>query len=190
MCYYLIMNKILGYLIPILGGLLILTALVAYYYLTALPDFTQPLQKVSEDKIYLNSNDEKYADCYYTVKQNDDFSITTTTNRLYNSGVNNTTLEKLETKFRKMHTDQCDPIINDYESRFKQYKIDQLELAKTKLSKLDNLLGKQPTIEKEHSNIVYFYEMYEPKSLQWPTNSSAKMLYSTDDYQKYVEQNL
>jgi len=185
------MEKILNYLIPAAIVVLFVGGAGAYYYLTSVPASGLNLDiKVLEDDNYLATNQAKYADCHYTIGINADTSISTITNRFFNKGVSRQKLEVLESQFKDKYTQQCAPIIHDYEERYSQYQEHRKQAAESRLTKLDELLDVEAEVEHNPSSTFSLYEEYEPKSLQYPTNRNAKMLYTADDYAKYVEENL
>lgn len=183
------MSKILGYIFSVITGLVIIGALVGYFFISAKgsPQTTNP--KVLEDKKYLSENQEKYADCHYTVEIGD-FSIATVTNKYFNQGVSEEKLKLLETQFKSKYEQECELLLSEYRSRYSQYEINKRNAAKTELSQIEKWLGKKPETISEPSPISSLYQEYDPKSLQYPTNLSAKMLYSQQDYETFVIQNL
>jgi len=184
------MDKVFKYVIPTLGGALILAVIGGYVYATAIPAADNENKTVLADQEYLNENQQKYADCYYTTKSNPEFITSTVINQFYNQGAPKAGLSSLETKFLAKYTEQCAPTIADYESRFKQYKLDQTALAKAKQTELDKLMKKSPVVEKQRSDVISLYEKYDPKTLQYPTYDKGKMLYTADEFANYLNENL
>ncbi len=185
------MDKVFDYLFPAVGVSLLIVAIGGYYYLSATPSFANKAEStVSEDVSYLSSNEEKYADCYHTVKSNSDFSVATVTNRLYNQGVSKEKLELIESQFKVKYEKECTAVLKTYEDRYNLYVQHRKEAAEYRLSKLDKIMGKKAEVASRPSPIFSLYQEYEPKSLQYPTNTQAKMLYTASDYEIYVQQNL
>ena len=184
------MKNILDNVIGIGIALLILAAIGGYYYLSADSYSQEAFLAVAADQKYLENNQQKYADCYYTVKGNFELITPTVINRFYNQGAPKTELATLEKKFLSKYENQCKPVMSDYESKFNQYKSDQLALAKSRLTNLDKLTKKQPRVERQPSPILSIYEEYDPKSLQYPTNSNVSMLYDANDFTKYLNENI
>lgn len=184
------MDKILNFALPALGVSIILGVIGGYFYLTALPDVSQQTKVILDDQVYLKDNQQAYADCYYTTKSNSDFSIAQVTNKYFNSGVSKDRLVTLEAQFLEKYSEQCKPVITNYENRFIKYQENQKLLASARLTELDKLLKKKADIEKIPSDTVSFYQMYEPKSLQYPSYSVVKLLYTADDYVTFLNQNL
>lgn len=171
-------------------AILILAAIGGYYYLSADSYSQDAFLAVAADKKYLQNNQQKYADCYYTVKGNFELITPTVVNRFYNQGAPKAELTALEKKFLAKYEAQCKPIMSGYESKFSEYKSDQLALAKSRLTNFDKLTNKTPVVESQPSPILSLYEEYDPKSLQYPTNSSVNMLYSSNDFANYLNENL
>lgn len=184
------MKNILDNLVGIGIAILIVAAIGGYYYLSGNTFDQKTLLAVAADKKFLENNQQKYADCYYTVKGNFELITPTVVNRFYNQGAPKSELVSLEKTFLAKYEDQCKPVMSGYELRFTQYKSDQFALAKSRLTNLDKLMNKQPEVEKQPSPILPLYQQYDPKSLQYPTNSNVKMLYSADDFAKYLNENL
>ena len=185
------MNKVLDFIFPTLGIVLLLSVIGGYFYFTSLPASGTAINvQILDDKKYLSDNQQMYADCYYTTKSNADFNVATITNRLFNAGTSKEKLESLEASFKDKYVKQCEPVLTGYESRYDEYKEHKIDLAESRLTKLDKLLGKQSEVTKEPSDIFSLYEMHDPKTLQYPTYREAKLLYSSDEYEQYVEQNI
>lgn len=142
-----------------------------------------------EDKTYLSENQDKYADCHMTVEVGD-FSIATVTNKYFNRGVSQEKLESLEGQFKDQFKKDCEPLLKDYRSRYSQYEQHKKEAAETELSQLDKWLGREAEVISEPSPIFSLYQEYDPKSLQYPTNPKAKMLYTQEEYEAFVLQRL
>lgn len=183
------MSKLFNFLIPTLGVIVIVAAFMGYTQVTAKgsPQSTNP--KILEDKKYLSENQEKYADCQYTVEIGD-LSIATVTNKYFNQGVSKDKLEALGTQFKYKYKQECQPVLDEYRSRYSQYVQHKKEAAEAELSQLDKWLGKKPEVMTEPSPIFSLYQEYDPKSLQHPTNPNANMLYTLQDYEVFVEQNI
>jgi hypothetical protein len=111
-------------------------------------------------------------------------------NRFYNQGAPKDELIELEKKFSEKYNSQCEPVMSDYETKFKEYKSDQIDLSQSRLTNLDKLMKKPAKMEKQPSPIFSLYEEYDPKSLQYPTNSNVSMLYDADDFANYLNDNL
>lgn len=185
------MDKVFDYIFPAIGITALIAIIGGYFYLTSVP--ASGLEKsvqIKADEKYLSDNQQAYADCYYTTKSNSDFSVETVTNRLYNGGAPKENLEAIEDAFEDKYINRCDPIITGYEARYTEYQRHKKELAESRLTKLDKLLGKQAEAAKQPSDIFSLYEMHDPKTLQYPTYRDAKMLYSGDEYEQYARQNL
>lgn len=183
------MHKLLGFLFPAVAVIVIVGAMFGYVHVTAKGSPQLTNAKVLEDKQYLTDNQDKYADCHYTVEIGD-FSIATVTNKYFNQGVSTEKLESLETQFKDKYKRECEPLINEYRSRYSQYEQHKKEAAEAELSQLDKWLGKEAEVISEPSSIFGLYQEHNPKSLQHPTNPNAKMLYSQQDYETFVTQSL
>lgn len=183
------MEKLLGILIPVIGVALVLAALFGYTSITAVGGSQLTNRQLLDDTAYFLKNQEMYGDCHYTVEIGD-FSIATVTNKYYNQGASVEKLESLSAQFKDKFKKQCSAVLKEYRDRFAQYQEHKKEAAAAELSQLDIWLGKQPEIIRERSPVVSFYERFDPKSLQHPTNPEAKMLYSIEDYDKFVSENL
>lgn len=184
------MDKVFKYVIPTLGVALILAVIGGYEYMSAIPAAEKENQKVLADQEYLNDNQQKYADCYYTTKSNPEFITPTVINRFYNQGAPKDMLIALEPQFLAKYTEQCAPVLSSYESRFKQYDKDEATLAQAKLTEFDKLMKKTPVIEKQQSEVISLFEKYDPKTLQYPTYDKGKMLYTADEFADYLNANL
>jgi hypothetical protein len=184
------MNKVFDYIIPAVGVVLLLGLIGGYVYMTAIPAADKENQQVLSDQMYLNDNQQKYADCQYTTKSNSEFITPTVINHFYNQGAPKGKLSSLEAQFLAKYTGQCTPIISNYENRFKQYQKDEINLAQAKLTEFDKLTKKSPIVEKQQSDTISLYEKYDPKSLQYPTYDKTKMLYTADEFAAYLNQNL
>lgn len=184
------MDKIFDYVIPVFGVALVLSVIGGYIYITAIPAADKENQIVLSDQEYLNNNQQKYADCYYTTKLNPEFITSTVVNHFYNQGAPKDKLNTLEPQFLAIYTQRCEPIISGYESRFKQYDKDQVSLARAKLTEFDKLIKKTPVVEKQQSDIISLYEKFNPKTLQYPTYDKGKMLYTADEFANYLNANL
>ena len=158
--------------------------------MTAIPATDKENQVVLSDQEYLNDNQQKYADCYYTTKSNPEFITSGVVNQFYNQGAPKAKLITLEPQFLAKYIDQCAPIISSYENRFKQYDTDEAILAKAKQTELDKLMKKAPVVEKQQSDVISLYEKYNPKTLQYPTYDKGKMLYTADEFADYLNANL
>lgn len=183
------MNKFFSVVIPVLGVALIIAAMMGYTHITASGGSQLTNATVLEDKNYLSENQDKYADCHYTVELGD-FSIATVTNKYFNQGVNQATLETLEKQFKEKYENECRPLLDEYRARYTLYVQHKQEAAEAELSQLDKWLGSEAEVVSEPSPIFSLYPEYDPKSLQHPTNPDAKMLYTQQDYEKYVTDNL
>lgn len=183
------MEKLFNILIPTVGVVAIIAVFMGYTHITASGDSQLTNTVVLEDKKYLSENQNKYADCHYTVELGD-FSMATVTNKYFNQGVSKEKLEALETQFKDKYKQECQPLINEYRARYSQYGQHKKEAAEAELSQLDKWLGNEAEVVKEPSPIFSLYQEYDPKSLQHPTNPNAKMLYSQQDYESFVRQNL
>lgn len=183
------MNKLLNVLIPVVGVTLLIAAFMGYTHITASGGSQFNNEQVLEDKTYLSKNQEMYGNCQYTVEVGD-FSIATITNKYFNQGVSKEKLESLEAQFKAKYKNECEPILDGYRARYEEYKKHQQEAADAELSQLDKWLGKKSEIISARSPAISLYQEYDPKSLQYPTNPDVKMLYSQDDYDKFVSENL
>lgn len=184
------MDKIFEYVIPTFGVAIILAGIGGYVYMTAIPAADNENKILLADQEYLNDNQQKYADCYYTTKSNPEFITSGVVNQFYNQGAPKAKLTVLEPQFLAKYTDQCAPVINNYEARFKQYNKDELSLAKARLTEFEKLTKKNPVVEKQQSDVISIYEKYDPKTLQYPTYDKGKMLYTADDFATYLNENL
>lgn len=183
------MEKLFNFLIPTIGIVAIIAVFMGYSHVTAKgsPQTTNPT--ILEDKKYLSSNQEKYADCHYTLEIGD-FSIAIVTNKYFNQGISQEKLETLEAQFKDKYKQQCQPLLDEYRVRYSQYEKHKKDAAEAELSQFDKWLGKKAEVIKEPSPIFGLYQEYDPKSLQHPTNPDAKMLYTQQDYESFVKQNL
>lgn len=183
------MNKLFNILIPVVGVTLLIAAFMGYTHVTATGGSQLTNKQVLEDRAYLSQNQEKYGDCQYTVEVGD-FSIATVTNKYYNQGASKEKLESLEQQFKGKYKTECQPVIDGYRARYAEYQQHQMDAAEAELSQLDRWLGKKAEVISERSPAISLYQEYDPKSLQYPTNPNAKMLYSQEDYDKFVATNL
>jgi hypothetical protein len=183
------MNKLFNILIPVVGITLLIAVFMGYTHVTATGGSQLTNKQVLEDRSYLSQNQEKYGNCQYTVEIGD-FSIATVTNKYYNQGVNKEKLELLENQFKDKYKAECQPVLDEYRARYTLYQQHQKDAAAAELSQLDRWLGKKAEVISERSPIMGLYQEYDPKSLQYPTNPNAKILYTQDDYDKYVSANL
>jgi hypothetical protein len=184
------MDKVFDYVIPALGISLILAVIGGYVYLTAVPDPNKENLIVLADQKYLDDNQQKYADCYYTTKSNPEFITSTVVNQFYNQGAPKARLIALEPQFLAKYTEQCTPIMSGYESRFKLYDNDQINLAKARQTEFEKIMKKTPVVEKQQSDVISLYEKYDPKTLQYPTYDKGRMLYTADEFADYLNKNL
>lgn len=183
------MNKLFNVVIPVVGVTLIIAAMMGYTHVTASGGSQLTNTKVLEDKKYLADNQDKYADCHYTVELGD-FSIANVTNKYFRQGVGKETLENLEREFEDKYKNECKPLLDEYRARYNLYIQHKKEAAEAELSQLDKWLGNEAEVVSEPSPIFSLYQEYDPKSLQHPTNPNAKMLYSQEDYEKYVAERI
>lgn len=183
------MKKLLNTLIPVVGIILLIAAFMGYTQITSSGDSQRTDKQLLADRSYFSENQEKYADCQYTVETGD-FSIATVTNKYYNQGVSEEKLTSLETQFKDKYKTECQPLLEEYRERFTQFQQHQKDAAEAELSQLEKWLGKKAEVISEKSPVFSLYQEYDPKSLQYPTNPNAKMLYSHEDYDKFVSANL
>lgn len=183
------MYKLLDYVYPALGVIVIIILFGGYYYLSSSSGPAETSPTILKDRKYLSSNQDRYADCHRTIKLGDP-SIHTITNRLFNEGVSQQKLEALESEFTSKFREECEPLLSDYEARYDKYVKHRKEAAKAQLTILDQISGQEAEVISDPSPILHIYQRYEPESLQYPTNSRAKMLYTEDDYESYIQQNL
>jgi hypothetical protein len=179
------MDKFFSVVIPVLGIALIIAAMLGYTHITASGGSQLTNPTVLKDKKYLSANQNKYADCHYTIELGD-FSIATVTNKYFNQGVGKEVLENLEKQFKEKYENECRPLLDEYRARYTLYLQHKQEAAEAELSQLDKWLGNEAEVLLEPSPIFSLYQEHDPKSLQHPTNPDAKMLYTQDDYDKYV----
>lgn len=183
------MNKLFNILIPVVGVTLLIAAFMGYTHISASGGSQLTNKQVLEDKTYLSENQEKYGNCQYTVEVGD-FSIATVTNKYYHKGVSKEKLESLETQFKEKYKSECQPVLDGYRAKYNQYQQHQKDAAEAELSQIDRWLGKKAEVISNRSPAMSLYQEYDPKSLQYPTNPNAKMLYSQEDYDKFVNTNL
>lgn len=183
------MDKLLNILIPVVGVTLLIAAFMGYTHITATGGSQLTNKQVLEDRTYLSQNQEKYGNCQYTVEVGD-FSIATVTNKYYNQGIGKEKLESLEQQFKEKYKSECQPGIDGYRAKYTQYQQHQKDAAESELSQLEKWLGKKAEVVSERSPTISLYQEYDPKSLQYPTNPNAKMLYSQEDYEIFVKENL
>ena len=183
------MNKLFNILIPVVGVTLLIAAFMGYTHITSSGGSQLMNKQVLDDQTYLAENQEKYGDCQYTVEVGD-FSIAKVTNKYYNQGVSKEKLESLEKQFKDKYIADCQPTLDGYRAKYSEYQLHQQQAAEAELSQLDKWLGKKPEIISSRSPAISLYQKYDPKSLQYPTNPNAKMLYGEEDYDKFVTANL
>lgn len=183
------MDKVFSVVLPIVGVALIIGLFIGYSEVTAKGEPETTNKQLLDDRAYLQKNQDAYADCQYTVEVGD-FSIATVTNRYYNQGVSKQKLESLESQFKDKYKQQCQPILDGYRARYTAYTQHQKDAAAAELSQLDKWMGKKPEVVSERSPIMGLYQEYDPKSLQYPTNPNAKMLYTQQDYEDFIMQKL
>lgn len=183
------MNKVFSFVLPAIGVVLLIGLFMGYTEVTAKGEPQQMNKQLLDDQAYFQKNQDMYADCQYTVEVGD-FSIATVTNCYYNQGVSKQKLDSLESQFKDKYKNQCQPLIDGYRARYKQYVERQKDAAAAELSQLDKWMGKKPEVASNRSPIMGLYQEYDPKSLQYPTNPNAKMLYTGQDYANFVSVNL
>lgn len=183
------MNKIYSYIFPTLIGVLLLAGLMGYVHISSSGESQLNNHDVISDKVYLSENKDLYADCHYTVEVKD---LSTTNVKVEYSikGFDRAKLDLLEAKFKENYEPKCKILIDEYRIRYSQFEKHKRNAAEAELSQLDKWLGKEAKVISEPSPIFSLYQEYDPKSLQYPTNHNAKMLYQEKDYENFVEQNL
>lgn len=183
------MDKISKYIFYPIVIIAIIGVFIGYYSVTANGSSQLFNKKVIEDRAYLSDNQEKYADCQYTIEVGD-FSFSAVANKYFNKGVSASLLESIETKFENIYKEECSSVIKGYRDRYSMYVEHKKEAAEAELSQLDKWFGKKAEIIGDPSPIFSLYQRYDPKSLQYPTNPGAKMLYTQADYEEFVIKNL
>lgn len=183
------MIKLFNILTPLVGITLLIAAFMGYAHITASGGSQLTNEQVLKDRTYLSQIQERYGDCQYTVEVGD-FSIATVTNKYYNQGVSKEKLESLEKQFKDKYKTECQSTLDGYRAKYSEYQKHQQVAADAELTQLDKWLGKKSEIISARSPAISLYQEYDPKSLQYPTNPNAKMLYSQEDYDEFVTSNL